>query len=367
MDERGRVREALAQSLAAERWPPVDRALFLNRLLDRCGSDARPAASLLITHADATAHLLLMSQHDAWPSRRDHAALALTRLGLGVLDATWIVESWAYAKGEIGAHELQRARAMAAPPPPLPRPAAVRRSGKPVAPWRSGTPISAGPMWTRVDRLAGAVLILLFVTVSVAAWAGIGRARTDGRLAPAVPASELPPAPPPEQALVDAPLAGGRAAAITDGRAPQVVATAPNDPRFVPPLIARGVGGEYVVWRALISVTGDPACEDLEAAIDWRGATTETVVHTPGRVHFDFATRDAVRGRIGWDGSFAADPVVGETDGGSYRFTMRGRFTADGFEAETETVTRVLVKWRTTRTCRVLATLKGVRRPPVTP
>jgi hypothetical protein len=116
------------------------------------------------------------------------------------------------------------------------------------------------------------------------------------------------------------------------------------------------------VWRALVELSGDDGCEALEQGIDWRRPTEEVIAHVPGHTTFAFSTRSTVRGQLGWDGRFAATPVVGTADGGSYRFAMHGRFTDDGFEAESETISRVLVKWRTWRTCRLVATMRGVRR-----
>lgn len=386
MDERSRVREALAELLAEGGWPAPSAAIGLNRLLDACGSDARPLATLLVLHADLTEQLLAASAGAAWTARREQGARVLAQRGLGFDDAAWVLESWAYARGLIGAHDVQRARAHAAPPAALPvarpaarsLPSATGPGGKPVARWRGGTPVSALPRWSRTDKLAGALLGTLFVAVAGFAWRGIGDtareraaavpmaaatggadARSGGDVAPAATAATASTA-----ALATMPAPSPIAGAGADAT-PPVGAQAlplPDDPRFAPPLISRGVGGRYVVWRALVEVSGDEGCEQLDRRIDWREPTEEVIAHEPGRTAFAFASRPSVRGQLGWDGVFTVDPTVGSTDGGSYRFRMRGRFTDGGFEAESETVSRVLVKYRSWRSCRVVATLRGVRR-----
>jgi hypothetical protein len=394
MDERSRVREALAELLADGGWPAPSAAIGLNRLLDACGSDARPLATLLVLHADLTEQLLAASAGAAWSARREQGARVLAQRGLGFDDAAWVLECWAYARGLIGAHDVQRARAHAAPPAALPvarptarsLPYATGPGGKPVARWRGGTPVSALPRWSRTDKLAGALLGTLFVAVAGFAWRGIGdTARERAAAMPAVAGAVTAegtargaadragpvgvgaavggaPAPAAALATLEAPPSVTASGAVTASRPGPAALPLPDDPRFAPPLISRGVGGRYVVWRALVEVSGDEGCEQLDRSIDWRAPTEEVIAHEPGRTAFAFASRPSVRGHLGWDGVFTVDPTVGSTDGGSYRFSMRGRFTDGGFEAQSETVSRVLIKYRTWRSCRVVATLRGVRR-----
>jgi hypothetical protein len=397
MDERARVREALHRWVSAGPGPSGDAVRDRNALLDLCGSDARPTAELLLAHGDLVEQLLAASAGAPWSQRREQSARVLVQRGLRFDDAAWAVECWAYARGVIDAHALTRGQAHAAPPAPSPvgrssvpvrqSAWAVRAGGTGSARWRGGTPVSALPRWSRTDRLAGTALLLLFIAVTGGVWVGIGRTATEreallaaraeraqaarvaaetSRLAAGAEGSA--PTTAASRLLLASPVgsAGGPGGTVTEAMPPtdagDLVPLLADDPRFAPPLLARGVGGRYVVWRALVELSGDAGCAALEQGLDWRRPTEEVIAHVPGHTTFAFSTRSTVRGQLGWDGRFTVTPVVGTADGGSYQFAMHGRFTDDGFEAESETISRVLVKWRTWRTCRLVATMRGVRR-----
>jgi len=383
VDERARVREALAALVGAGGWPGVDRLRTTNVLLDLCGSDARPSVALLVTHAEVAAELLAVAHEQPWEARRQHAIDGLRQRGLDAVDARWVVESWAVALGVIDAHAITRVRTTAAPPPPLSLPASRppagpartwgrRTTGGP-ARWRGGTPVTALPRWSRVDRIAGAIAAMMFLTVTIAAWRGIGSTAEERRIGRALPTANGAVAAAFDAAIVQvaAPerdrIEGSTMQPLSGVAAPAVIETAEEtarpitDARFAPPLLVRGIGGRYLVWRALVSVSGDEGCERLDRAVDWQRPSDEVVTHVPGHTTFSFSARRVLRGELGWDGSFVVAPVTAAMDGGSYRVTMRGTFGDDGFQAESETVSRVLLGWRQWQTCRLVTTMRGVR------
>ncbi len=373
MDERARVRDALVRLVADGHWPGPDRDRTTNQLLDLCGSDARPAATLLITYAEHAARALEASPTLGWAARRAAAVASLTHQGVPIVDAGWIIDAWAYARGDIGSAAVVTERAHAAPPAPLriapPAPAARRAWGRGAASggparWRGGTPVTALPRWSRTDRIAGAIGALMFLAVTVAAWRGIGGSAESRHLTETVAASRRVAAAP-DAAASDGQLARPVASslAVPERRVAEPAFASPGpDARLAPPLLVRGVGGRYLVWRALVSVSGDGGCETLDRSIDWQRPIDEVVVHEPGHTRIAFMGRRTLRGEMGWDGGFVVGPVLSEVDGGASRVTMRGRFSDDSFEAESETVSRVLLGWRQWRTCRVVVTLRGVRR-----
>jgi hypothetical protein len=97
------------------------------------------------------------------------------------------------------------------------------------------------------------------------------------------------------------------------------------------------------------------------AAVLAPGRTSiERIEHQPGSRDFALATR-SVNGTVDANGAFEIGPAVGTADGIRWQFSMRGRFTASGFVAETQTKTSAIIRWGRTQQCITLADLVAVR------
>ncbi len=127
-----------------------------------------------------------------------------------------------------------------------------------------------------------------------------------------------------------------------------------------PHLISRGVGGRYRVRQHGVQVTGSPSCSRVADALAKGRTTVEVITHTPGTFSFTLASRDVV-GSLTPDAFFDAGPMTGTTDGVTWQFRMSGRFTPDGFIAETHTTTAAILRWARTQECAIVAELIGER------
>jgi hypothetical protein len=68
-----------------------------------------------------------------------------------------------------------------------------------------------------------------------------------------------------------------------------------------------------------------------------------------------------VKGSLAHDGWFVAEPSSGTTDNITWQFRLRGRFTATGFQGESETLTDAIIRWGRRQTCVVSADLVATR------
>jgi hypothetical protein len=118
-----------------------------------------------------------------------------------------------------------------------------------------------------------------------------------------------------------------------------------------------GVGGSRsceAVWRSL-----SPGRESVESiAVVGRVPGDDPQY---GRIEFAFTSRPGLQGTIRADGSFESVPMRSMRDGVRYEFRMAGRFADGAFEAETETVTRTVLKFGDPQVCSVRSRLSGRR------
>lgn len=118
-----------------------------------------------------------------------------------------------------------------------------------------------------------------------------------------------------------------------------------------------GVGGSRsceAVWRSL-----SPGRESVETiAVGGRVPGDDPAF---GRIAFSFPSRPGLQGTIMADGSFESVPLRSMRDGVRYEFRMAGRFADGAFEAETETVTRTVLKFGDPQICSVRSRLSGRR------
>jgi hypothetical protein len=132
----------------------------------------------------------------------------------------------------------------------------------------------------------------------------------------------------------------------------------PEDP------VARGVAGRYAVVHTVHSVAGGDLCRPVEEALlVAQRASEEEIVHAPGALRFELASRPGVVGRVYPGGAFETVTHRGEHDGVRYVFRMTGRFTPEGFVARTVTQTEALLTYRQLQRCAVMAELTGTRLP----
>jgi hypothetical protein len=125
-------------------------------------------------------------------------------------------------------------------------------------------------------------------------------------------------------------------------------------------VIEAGIGGRYLVTPRVRDVSGTYDCEAVAQALAAGRETLEVVAHEPGSRRFALTTRD-VKGTLGADGWFTADPRSGTTNNVNWQFRMRGRFGPDGFSAVSETYTEAILRWGRTQHCVVTAELTGRR------
>jgi hypothetical protein len=136
----------------------------------------------------------------------------------------------------------------------------------------------------------------------------------------------------------------------------------PEDP------VTRGVAGRYAVVHTVHSVAGGDLCRPVEEALlVAQRASEEEIVHAPGALRFELASRPGVVGRLYPGGAFETVTHRGEHDGVRYVFRMTGRFTLEGFVARTVTQTEALLTYRQLQRCAVMAELTGTRLPVAAP
>jgi hypothetical protein len=139
----------------------------------------------------------------------------------------------------------------------------------------------------------------------------------------------------------------------------------PSSPRADAMALAvreRGVAGRYRVVQYVRSVRGTDNCDVVARALITARVSEEVVAHRPGATEFSLSMRP-VRGSLAADGWFVVEPSAGTTDRISWQFRMRGRFTLDGFQAESETRTSAIIRWGRQQQCVVNADLLATRLP----
>ncbi|MFY7948620.1 MAG: hypothetical protein ACOVRP_05335 [Gemmatimonas sp.] len=124
----------------------------------------------------------------------------------------------------------------------------------------------------------------------------------------------------------------------------------------------RGVAGRYRVVQYVRSVRGTTNCDVVARALVAARVSEEVVAHRPGATEFSLSRRP-VRGSLAADGWFVVEPSAGTTDHIAWQFRMRGRFTLDGFHAESETRTSAIIRWGRQQQCVVNADLLATRLP----
>jgi hypothetical protein len=379
----------------------------INELLDACGSDHRPLVNLLLS-VDATfrARFTIGSTNDAWEMRRAplvHHLVATRYLQPDV--ARWVVDAWGAALG-VGpaavtrpalSHELEPAGAsrtatswggastyghgavLPAPPPTTTRGtnaimaaprtggrslATTRPSGniatataRPVPRWRS-TGIGVSPAQAaqaqRTERIWFGVMAATGLIVFVAGAIGIANRKSQAATAAAI----LPAVTPAVRAIDGQSM---RQLPPADPlTAPVVVADADRGPDGSLSAVASGFRGVYRVHQKVRVVDGSASCSRLAAVLAPGRTSIERIEHQPGSRDFALATR-AVNGTVDANGAFEIGPAVGTTDGIRWQFAMRGRFTATGFIAETQTKTSAIIRWGRTQQCITLADLVAER------
>lgn len=404
---------ARAATALADAWQR-DAALFdtsparvVNDLLDACGSDHRPLVHLLLSlDAPFRARFTIGSTSDAWEVRRAplvHYLVATRFLQADV--ARWVVDAWGAALGVGPAtvphpalshdHEpvgvSHRATSLGAASThghgtvfpaspsatargqraamPTPRPsgravATTRPSGniviataRPVPRWRSAgigvSPVQAAQA-QRAERIWFGVMAATGLMVFVAGAIGIGNRKSEAATAAAI----LPAVAPAVRAIdgrstlplppVD-PLTAPVVAVIPDGR--------PEDAEAA---VATGLRGIYRVQQRVRVVDGSASCSSIAAVLAPGRTSLERIEHQPGSRDFALATR-SVNGTVDANGAFEIDPAGGTTNGIRWQFSMRGRFTATGFVAETQTKTSAIIRWGRTQQCITVADLVAER------
>ena len=404
---------ARAATALAEAWRR-DASLFessptrvVNELLDACGSDHRPLINLLLS-VDATfrARFTTGSTNDAWEMRRAplvHHLVATRYLQPDV--ARWVVDAWGAALG-VGpaavsrpalSHELEpvgvsrtttswgaastHGNGTVLPAPPLatargtkalmPPPrtggralATTRPSGnvatataRPVPRWRS-TGIGVSPAQAaqaqRTERIWFGVMAATGLIVFVAGAIGIANRKSQAATAAAI----LPAVAPAVRAIDgQSMLPLPPADPLT---APVVPADADGRPEDALSAVATGLAGAYRVRQTVRVVDGSASCSSIAAVLAPGRTSIERIEHQPGSREFALATR-SVNGTVDANGAFEIGQAVGTTDGIRWQFSMRGRFTATGFVAETQTKTSAIIRWGRTQQCITLADLVAER------
>ena len=379
----------------------------VNELLDACGSDHRSLVNLLLS-VDATfrARVTLGSPNDAWEMRRAplvHHLVATRYLQPDV--ARWVVDAWGAALG-VGpatvprpalSHDLEpmsvsrRATSWGAASThghatvlPTPPSAAVRRTTATMATTRaSGQAVAttqppghmatatarAAPRWRsmgmgvspqqaaqaqRTERIWFGVMAATGLMVFVVGAIGIAN-----RKSAATAAAAILPAVTPAVRAIDGQSMPPRPPA--DPLTPPVV-SADADRRSDGSLsaVTTGLGGAYRVHQRVRVVDGSASCSSMAAVLAPGRTSIERIEHQPGSRDFALATR-SVNGTVDANGAFEIGPAVGTADGIRWQFSMRGRFTASGFVAETQTKTSAIIRWGRTQQCITLADLVAVR------
>jgi hypothetical protein len=365
------------------------------------------------------------STNDAWEMRRAplvHHLVATRFLQADV--ARWVVDAWGAALGAgpltvprpalshepvgvsrrattLGAASMHGHGSVFPAPPsatarghkaamPTPRTsgravATTRPSGnmviataRPVPRWRS-TGIGVSPVQAaqaqRAERIWFGVMAATGLMVFVAGAIGIGNRKSEAATAAAIlpavtPAARaidgqsmlpLPPADPLTMPVVSAtPEEPARPPMNTPDSSEAISDNANRRSDASWSAVASGLQGTYRVQQRIRVVNGSASCASI-AAVLARGRTSiERIEHEPGSRDFALATR-SVNGTVDANGAFETRPAVGTTDGIRWQFSMRGRFTATGFVAETRTETSAIIRWGRTQQCLTLADLVAER------
>jgi hypothetical protein len=249
-------------------------------------------------------------------------------------------------------------------------------------------PAALGPRYQPAERRAAIILGLLLVTITVTMSQALRRRATEAP-APAdtsttTRSSEPLVAMPADSVAPQATAPADSAAAAASGTletapstlsdttrpAPAGAGTGREAPAEAPrpveafvhagSVIEAGIGGRYLVTPRVRDVSGTYDCEAVAQALAAGRETLEVVAHEPGSRRFTLTTRD-VKGTLGADGWFTADPRSGTTNNVNWQFRMRGRFGPDGFSAVSETYTEAILRWGRTQHCVVTAELTGRR------
>ncbi len=223
----------------------------------------------------------------------------------------------------------------------------------------------------RIERTALATMGIAAVVMFIAAFVALRGRRVENILA----ASVLPVVEPGSsadsvriaalgamRALPPAESAAGVRSVVVGGVSASHSVALPPTPSDGAQLISRGLGGRYRVTQRSVSVTGSPSCVTVADALARAPSTIEVVSHAPGTFLFALASR-SVNGRLDADAYFEAGPQRGTTDGVTWTFRMRGRFTSSGFTAETSTNTEAILRWGRTQVCTTVAQLDAERIP----
>ena len=362
---------------------------------------------------------------DAWGAALGVAPSVIAQPALVRVDASTLTADAALLSGRgtvnVPPPPIARAVAPRAPLPPPSRPARAGRTAgariaapsvtnatgataRPVAPrWRTLSPAlnrSQLVRLQRIERVSLGLIAMAAVGVFIAAILALRGRKADTFAAAAVlpviaagsaadsasqaargpmhalPAT-LPPMPPEPPGVNQAPAAttmsGGTA------RAPLPSDSLASDTLFhgaasglLPPIthavsgaqiISAGVAGRYRVEQRVRSVDGSPSCADVAAALANGRTSIEVVTHTPGTFSFTMPSR-SVTGVIDADAYFESAQRSGTTDGVTWRFQMRGQFTATGFVGESWTTTDATIKWGRTQSCVTVADLVAERIAP---
>ncbi|WP_396206820.1 hypothetical protein [Gemmatimonas sp.] len=371
-----------------------------NLVLDHCGSDFRPLVELLLDLGQMVRPALSSQSTPtqpaaAWSTVRAaqvHRIIAARYLQPEV--ARWAVDVWGVALGLTSTADSPRAmhaadvvpadhangpaparftapshrpsghatnqaprhtpRQSRAPAPAVgPAPQAMRSAG-------SGSP---GPVWQPYELRAVGVFAVLAIVCWSALWVALQR-RTAERPAerPAAAVAQAAPS------IAPKPASSTRGDATGPDTMPVALDSArdlPSSPRADAMALAvreRGVAGRYRVVQYVRSVRGTDNCDVVARALITARVSEEVVAHRPGATEFSLSMRP-VRGSLAADGWFVVEPSAGTTDRISWQFRMRGRFTLDGFQAESETRTSAIIRWGRQQQCVVNADLLATRLP----
>ncbi|HYW32102.1 MAG TPA: hypothetical protein VE869_11390 [Gemmatimonas sp.] len=125
-------------------------------------------------------------------------------------------------------------------------------------------------------------------------------------------------------------------------------------------LNSTGASGDYRVDTRVRSVDGSPSCSQVASALKGARSSVERIEHAPGASDFVLASRNTPA-RMDIDGRFAAGPLVGTTNGVRWTFRMSGRFTPNGFEAQSRVETWAILRWGSEQLCVTVSDLVGSR------
>jgi hypothetical protein len=379
----------------------IDSDRTRNLLLDACGSDHRMLVELVLSVRtdvrDAVSRVVDATtlNASAWETQRApmvHRLVATRYLQSDI--ARWLVDVWAYAldvrgvrphapsvqhahdatahdarahdapasRSAPGAHTLPRHAATIAPTPR----ATGSRTNAGLPGWATGPartsriPRATTTRMTpaelaRIQRIERVSLIVLALSVIVGfaaeGWALYSR-------------------PIERQSMPNAAAPAEREPASTNATASTAIAgTTVANPEVSTPLVSTdsmaraaygSVAGRYRVEHSQVSVGGSDGCDEVARALALQRPSMEVVEHTMGSTTIRWPSR-GLAGVIEPDGRFTTGPDSGVTDGVRWTFTMAGRFSRDGFVAQTQKTTDAVLAWHKSRTCSVVATVNGTR------